>query len=143
MTGLALDDIQKIAENAEFKKLSMQVDLVLGLERISQNIAFCLPKSRFKTDSKTKITEAEKSSLAFFNKSYYLSWDYILQSILSGEEDEGSDSMDLILHKQREIKATMQNLTSKLDSLQEEFSELKWQLKSRKDQEVKKYKPHL
>merc|ERR1711936_159991 len=32
ITGLALDDIQKIAENAEYKKLTMQVDLVLGLE---------------------------------------------------------------------------------------------------------------
>ena len=60
---------------------------------------------------------------------------------LSDEEDEGNESMDLILHKQREIKATMQNLTSKLDSLQEEFSDLKWQLKSKKD--MKKYRPHL
>merc|ERR1719219_3403610 len=34
LTGLAVDDIQSIAENAELKKLSMQVELVLGLERI-------------------------------------------------------------------------------------------------------------
>ena len=27
ITGLALDDIQKIAENAEFQNLSMQVDM--------------------------------------------------------------------------------------------------------------------
>ena len=28
ITGLALDDIQKIAENAEYKKLAMQVGMI-------------------------------------------------------------------------------------------------------------------
>ena len=39
ITGLALDDIQKIAENAEYKKLTMQVKPV-KVKSHSQNNSF-------------------------------------------------------------------------------------------------------
>ena len=96
LTGLALDDIQKIAENAEFKKLAMQVELVLGLERLYQSLLFWIPKSSYKQNSKTHITSVEASSVAFLKRSYYLSWEYIIPSIIDGADDS-SGMIDLMI----------------------------------------------
>ena len=103
ITGLALDDIQKIAENAEYKKLTMQVktvqiitftktfffevDLVLGLERLHKNLFF-LGQSDSEYKQKIHTADAGRISLPFFKKNY-LSWDYILSLVSEGQKDDG------------------------------------------------------
>merc|ERR1719323_1931001 len=135
LTGLALDDIQKIEENAEFKKLSMQVELVLGLERLYQSLLFWIPKSSYKQNSKTHITSVEASSVAFLKRSYYLSWEYIIPSIIDGADDSSdTNSIDQLMNKQRELKSTILDLSGKLDSLQEDFTEFSRMFNKRRNQ---------
>ena len=108
ITGLALDDIQKIAENAEYKKLTMQVismyfqmpyrpiviycvsfkvDLVLGLERLHKNFFF-LGQNDSKYKQKIHTADAGRISLPFFKKNY-LSWEYILSLVSEGQNNDG------------------------------------------------------
>ena len=103
ITGLALDDIQKIAENAEYKKLTMQVktlqfrpytknifykvDLVLGLERMHKNLFF-LGQSDSEYKYKIHTADAGRISIPFFKKNY-LSWEYILSLVSEGQKDDG------------------------------------------------------
>ena len=104
ITGLALDDIQKIAENAEYKKLTMQariacsltftflcsvlqVDLVLSLERMHKNLFF-LGQNDSEYKQKIHTADAGRISLPFFKKNY-LSWDYILSLVSEGKNNDG------------------------------------------------------
>ena len=102
ITGLALDDIQKIAENAEYKKLTMQariacslpflcsilqVDLVLSLERMHKNLFF-LGRNDSEYKQKIHTADAGRISLPFFKKNY-LSWDYILSLVSEGKNNDG------------------------------------------------------
>ena len=105
ITGLALDDIQKIAENAEFQNLSMQVylsihsrriygsyfqvELVLGLERLYKSIMFFGSKEKFKFKEKTyTITKEAAPSIPFFQG--YLSREYIISLIMDQIDDSGT-----------------------------------------------------
>lgn len=153
ITGLALDDIQKIAENAEYKKLTMQVlsisngpiviqsvslkvDLVLGLERMHKNFFF-LGQNDSKYKQKIHTADAGRISLPFFKKNY-LSWEYILSLVSEGQNNDDDNSMDVVINKQRELKRNLADLSGKLDTLHEEFAELKTSLQQNRPRKTKK-----
>jgi len=127
ITGLALDDIQKIAENAEFKNLSMQVELVLGLERLHKNLRFWSSDNKKYNVKKDKIKVKKKKTDLNFMHEFYLSKKYITSLITDKKDndDEGNNDTEKFLQKQREIKTSVNLLSEKIDSLQEELVELR------------------
>ena len=68
--------------------LSTQVELVLGLERLSKSVLFFTSKDIFKIREKLYTTEESTSSLPFFKKNY-LSWQYIISLITDEKHDTG------------------------------------------------------
>ena len=93
LTGLAVDDIQSIAENAELKKLSMQVKLVLGLERIFSRLRRIFGGEHLQYE---EITKQRRHKLLWFLKQDVLS----VKNILAQLKREESDSGPLHLHLQ-------------------------------------------
>merc|ERR1719369_2667042 len=65
MVGLAVDDIKEIQENAELHQLTLNVELVLDLERFFANLKFCLSREFLEQYSKQKqaLSFARESSL--------------------------------------------------------------------------------
>ena len=87
LTGLAVDDIQSIAENAELKKLSMQVELVLGLERIFSRLRGLFGGEHIQYE---EINMATRRTLLWFRKHDTFSSKNILAQIKLEENDSGT-----------------------------------------------------
>lgn len=50
----------------------------------------------------------------------------------------GDNSMDVVINKQRELKRNLADLSGKLDSLHDEFAELKTSLQQNRPRKTKK-----
>jgi len=125
ITGLALDDIMKIAENAELKNLSMQVELVLSLEGLHKNFSFCSFDNEKYNVKKDIIKVMEKKTDLNFMNEVHLSTRYITSLITDKKDDDDEENNGTERVLKREIKNSVNMLRDKIDSLQEELVELK------------------
>ena len=125
MVGLAVDDIKEIQEHAELQKISIHVRLVLESERFLPHVKCCMSSSFLQGYSKPKELLTNNPPRVF-KMVDVLSKANIWASIEQRGKARGREGdIDQIRENQKEIGATMRDLTSRMESLMEETAELK------------------
>merc|ERR1719347_363008 len=124
MVGLAVDDIKQIQENAELEKLSMHVKLVLELERFFPDLQYVL-SSEFLRDYSRQSERIIARPGTMFKLKDVLSKVSIWSNLENRDEGGDDGTLERIAENQKQLGKTVRGLTSQLEHLMEETSELK------------------
>jgi len=130
LVGLAVDDIKEIQENAELHQLSLNVELVLDLERFFPTFNFCLPTAFLEHYSKQKHqlalhTGGGKGLFGSGRLQDVLSKASIT-SRLEERADDGSRSegtLEMIAERQKELRNAVLGMEAQVERLLEEGKE--------------------
>merc|ERR1719348_194919 len=124
LVGLAVDDIKEIQENAELQKLSMHVKLVLELERFFPDLRWVL-SSEFLRDYSRQSERIIARPGTMFKLKDVLSKVSIWSNLENRDEGGDDGTLERIADNQKQLGKTVRGLTSQLEHLMEETSELK------------------
>merc|ERR1711971_90757 len=127
--GLAVDDIQEIQENAELHQLTLNVELVLDLERFFPTFNFCLSTAFLEHYSKQRqqlvLSGGGKGLLGSGRLQDVLSKASIT-SRLEERADDGSrneGTLEMIAERQKELRLALLGMEAQVERLLEEGRE--------------------
>jgi len=129
LVGLAVDDIQEIQENAELHQLSLNVELVLDLERFFPTFNFCLSTAFLEHYSKQKqqllLTSGRKGFIGSGGLQDVLSKASITSRLEERAEDGSGNegTLDMIAERQKELRIALLGMEAQVERLLEEGRE--------------------
>jgi len=129
LVGLAVDDIQEIQENAELHQLSLNVELVLDLERFFPTFNFCLSTAFLEHYSKQKqqlvLTSGRKGFIGSGGLQDVLSKASITSRLEERAEDgsQNEGTLEMIAERQKELRVALLGMEAQVERLLEEGRE--------------------